>query len=65
MSPATETVRLVRPSIERLDAYAAVLRRGWSADNVRGQAAADEELRRIDQDAQAFVEFSRGSGAER
>ena len=55
MSSAIKTVGLTRPSPERLDAYAAALRRGWSADNIRGQAAADEELRRIGEDAQAFV----------
>jgi predicted acetyltransferase len=55
MSSATETVELIRPSPERLAAYAAALRRGWSADNVRGQAAADEELRQIGEDAQAFA----------
>jgi predicted acetyltransferase len=55
MSSAIKTVGLTRPSPERLDAYAAALRRGWSADNIRGRAAADEELRRIGEDAQAFV----------
>jgi predicted acetyltransferase len=56
MTSAAETVRLARPSIERLEAYAAALRRGWSADNVWGQAAAEEELSRIGQNPRAFVD---------
>ncbi|RAK51214.1 GNAT family N-acetyltransferase [Phenylobacterium soli] len=48
-------VRLVRPSLEFLPAYKAALERGWSADNVRGSAAAEEELARIAADPAAFV----------
>jgi predicted acetyltransferase len=48
-------VGLVRPTLERLPAYAAALERGWSADNLRGEAAAREERTRIAADAEAFV----------
>jgi len=45
---------LVEPALERLDAYAAALRRGWSPDNLRPQAALDE-LAAIARDPRAFV----------
>ncbi|MDP1618006.1 GNAT family N-acetyltransferase [Phenylobacterium sp.] len=48
-------VTLETPSLDLLPAYADALRRGWSADNVRGKAAADEELERIAADPEAFV----------
>jgi len=48
-------VGLVRPTLERLPAYTAALERGWSADNLRGEASAREELTRIAEDAEAFV----------
>jgi len=48
-------IELVRPTRERLPAYTAALERGWSADNVRGEAAAREELARIAEDADGFV----------
>lgn len=48
-------MQLVRPTIEHLDSYVAALRRGWSADNVRGAVAAQEELARLDIDAMAFL----------
>jgi predicted acetyltransferase len=40
-------VKLVRPGPEHLAAYTAALQQGWSADNVRGAVAAQEELERI------------------
>jgi len=46
---------LVRPAQEHLASYVAALERGWSADNVRGAAAAQEELERIRADAEAFL----------
>lgn len=46
---------LVRPGAAYLDAYCAALRRGWSADNVRGAAAAAEDLERIAADPEAFL----------
>ena len=48
-------MELVVPSLERLPAYADALRRGWSADNVRLEEAAREELAAIDKDPAAFV----------
>ena len=47
---------LVRPTQEHLASYVAALERGWSADNIRGAAAAQEELQRIRADAEAFLE---------
>jgi predicted acetyltransferase len=48
-------MHLVWPSHEYLPGYAAALERGWSADNVRGQIAAQEELDKIRADATAFL----------
>jgi predicted acetyltransferase/GNAT superfamily N-acetyltransferase len=48
-------LRLVWPSAEYLPGYVAALERGWSADNVRGKAAADEELDAIRRDGEAFL----------
>ena len=48
-------MQLVRPSDRHLASYVAALRRGWSADNVRGAVAAQEELQRIEADAGAFL----------
>ena len=45
---------LVWPSQEYLAGYVAALKLGWSADNVRGRDAADEELAKIAADASAF-----------
>ena len=46
---------LVWPSREYLPGYVAALNRGWSPDNLRGEAAAQEELARIAADPDAFV----------
>ena len=46
---------LVWPTGEHLADYVAALQRGWSADNVRGISAAQEELVRIEADADAFL----------
>jgi predicted acetyltransferase len=48
-------MKLVVPALAYLDAYADALRRGWSADNIRLEAAAREELARIAADPKAFV----------
>ena len=48
-------MQLVVPSLDRLDAYADALRRGWSPDNVRLVEAPREELARIADDPAAFV----------
>ena len=46
---------LVWPAREYLPGYVAALERGWSADNLRGETAAREELSRIAADPDAFV----------
>src|SRR5262249_34827519 len=46
---------LIVPSLAELDAYADALRRGWSPDNIRLEAAAREHLEEIEKDAAAFV----------
>src|SRR5882762_4066394 len=48
-------MELVWPAAEHLASYVAALERGWSADNVRGAAAAREELARIDADPHKFI----------
>lgn len=48
-------MRLVWPSREHLPSYVAALERGWSPDNVRGQAAAREELAHIARAPEAFL----------
>ena len=48
-------MKLVRPAREHLAGYVSALERGWSADNIRGAAAAREELDRIAADADAFL----------
>jgi len=48
-------LELRKPSLEALPQYADALRRGWSPDNVRGRAAAEEQLMRIAEDPAAFV----------
>jgi predicted acetyltransferase len=48
-------MQLVRPAREHLAGYSAALQRGWSPDNVRGQAAALEELAEIEADADGFL----------
>jgi predicted acetyltransferase len=48
-------VRLVTPDKHRLPAFVDALERGWSPDNLRGEAAAREALARIAEDADAFL----------
>jgi predicted acetyltransferase len=48
-------IEIVRPTLDRLASYQTALERGWSGDNLRGEAAAREELARIAEDAGAFV----------
>jgi len=47
-------MQLVRPSELHLSSYVAALERGWSADNLRPEAA-QEELASVRADAQAFL----------
>ena len=46
---------LVWPAAEHLASYVAALERGWSSDNLRGAAAAQEDLLRISADPTAFL----------
>ena len=48
-------MQLVWPRAEHLPSYVAALEGGWSADNVRGAVAAQEELARIRQDPAGFI----------
>jgi predicted acetyltransferase len=50
-----QAMELVVPALPYLDAYADALRRGWSADNIRLEVAAREELAKIAADPAAFV----------
>src|SRR5438093_7519186 len=52
----THPMQLVQPSLDHLPSYIAALKRGWSPDNVRGVAAAIDELAQIEKDAGAFIE---------
>jgi predicted acetyltransferase len=49
------TVKLIRPAQEHLASYVAALERGYCADNIRGAAAANEELERIRLDPVSFL----------
>lgn len=46
---------LLTPDRAHLPAYVAALEQGWSPDNVLGRAAADAQLARIVEDADAFL----------
>jgi predicted acetyltransferase len=46
---------LVWPSLQYLPGYVDALKRGWSPDNVRGEAAARDQLEEIARDAAGFV----------
>ena len=48
-------LQLIVPDLAHLDGYTDALRRGWSPDNVRLDAAAREELARIAADPASFV----------
>jgi predicted acetyltransferase len=48
-------MELVWPAREYLPSYVDALNRGWSPDNVRGEIARIEELRKIEADADAFL----------
>lgn len=48
-------MELVRPRAEHLPPYIAALEQGWSPDNVRGAAAAQEELALIRKDPETFL----------
>jgi predicted acetyltransferase len=48
--------QLVTPARVHLQQYIDALNRGWSPDNVRGRAAAEEQLERINANADRFLE---------
>jgi len=48
-------VTLIRPTLADVPAYVDALKKGWSPDNVRGAAAANEQLDLIRNDAAGFV----------
>jgi predicted acetyltransferase len=48
-------MEIVTPTLEHLPGYVAALERGWSADSMRAQAAA-QELEEIRENASAFVD---------
>ncbi len=48
-------MRLVWPAREYLPSYTGALERGWSPDNIRGAAAAREQLEKIAVDPASFV----------
>jgi predicted acetyltransferase len=48
-------MKIAVPAMEHLPGYVDALERGWSADNVRGEAAAREELAKLREDAALFV----------
>ncbi len=45
---------LLTPALDRLESYAEALRRGWSPDNIRAEAAV-ESLAEIERDPEGFV----------
>ena len=55
MTGARAPLALITPDLAHLPGLVDALQRGWSADNVRGEAAAREMLAAIDRDAAAFV----------
>ena len=57
MTPEGRT-RLLVPTTAQLPAYVDALQRGWSPDNIRGAAAAQEALQRIAADPVAFLAVS-------
>lgn len=54
-SSSQPAMQLVRPATAHLAGYVDALQRGWSADNLRGAAAAQEELARIAADPDGFL----------
>ena len=64
MTVQTGPITLRRPTLDILPSYVAALQRGWSADTVRGRAAAEAELRCIEENAHAFVESLDDRGAQ-
>ncbi len=57
-------MELVWPSLKHLPGYVDALKRGFSPDNVRGEAASREELGLIEKDAAGFIESLVDRGAK-
>ena len=57
-APMSTPVSLIRPGPAHLERYRDALQRGWSADNVRGKAAADEELALLAADPESYYRRS-------
>ncbi|MFN2493741.1 MAG: GNAT family N-acetyltransferase [Pyrinomonadaceae bacterium] len=53
---SAQPMQLVWPSEQYLPGYVAALERGWSPDNVRGQAVAREQLEKIAKNAHCFLD---------
>jgi predicted acetyltransferase len=51
-----QLLELLQPAASHLPGYVAALERGWSPDNVRGAAAAKEELEQIRGDPERFIQ---------
>jgi predicted acetyltransferase len=51
----SRAMKLVWPAQHYLASYVDALERGWSGDNIRGEAATREELEKIAQDPAAFL----------
>ncbi|WP_269713777.1 GNAT family N-acetyltransferase [Caulobacter sp. NIBR2454] len=56
MTSPISPLKLVTPSAEYLPGYVDALERGWSPDNLRGAAAATEQLTAIATDAPRFLD---------
>jgi len=54
----TDAITLERPTLGKLARYVAALEAGWGPDNLRGQAAAEEQMAAIAADSAAFVASS-------
>lgn len=55
LNTRTMPIELIKPDLAHLPAYAEALHRGWSPDNVRGEAAARESLDQIARNEAGFV----------
>ena len=54
-SASNKDLRLVRPEFQHLASYVEALQQGWSADAIRGEVAAREELELIAHNAHRFL----------
>ncbi len=54
-SASNKDLQLVRPEFQHLASYVEALQQGWSADTIRGEVAAREELELIAHNARRFL----------